>query len=446
MKFGKTALLLAPVLGIALSGCSTLGLKGEKKKTPVLGNRTSILGSRETTVEVDPSIADVAITLPPAYVNPDWAQAGGNAAKNMGHVQLADAPQRIWTLDIAGSGGGVRLSAEPVVQNGRLYVIDTEAKVRAIDANTGAVLWTQEVGVNEGEDRGRSLYGGGVTVSGDRVYASNGVGYVAALNTTDGSQIWKVKPGGPLRGVPTIALGNVYVLSQDNQLFALRASDGQRSWVASGSIETAAVFGVASPAVAQSTVIAGFSSGELGAYRYENGQQLWQDQLSRTKITTSVSLISDIDASPVVDQSRVYALGQGGRMVSIELITGRRLWEMSIAGISTPWIAGDWLYAVTDEGILLCIARTNGKVRWKKQLQRYRDEEDKQGPLVWKGPVLAGNNLVLTNTLGQVVYVRPEDGAVVSTVKGDKPFYLPPIVANQTLYTLDEAGRLTAWR
>lgn len=446
MKMNRNALLMVPALGLALAGCQALGLKTEKKATPVLGNRTAILGTRETTVEVDPSIADVAITLPAPAMNPDWAQAGGNASKSMGRVALADAPQRIWTQDIAGNSTGVRLAAEPVVQNGRLYVIDTGAKIRAMDANTGAVLWTHELGAAEGEDRGRSLYGGGVSVSGERVYATNGLGYVAALNASDGSEVWKVKPGGPLRGVPTVAGGNVFVLSQDNQLYALRITDGQLAWGGSGSLESAAVFGIASPAFAQSTVIAGFSSGELGAYRYENGQQLWQDQLSRTKITTSVGLLSDIDASPVVDRGRVYALGQGGRMVSLDLITGQRLWEMNIAGISTPWISGDWLFAVTDEGLLLCIARTNGKVRWKVQLQRYRHEKSKNGQLIWKGPVLAGNNLVLTNTLGQIVYVRPEDGAVTATVDAGKAFYLPPIVANQTLYTLDESGRLSAWR
>ena len=75
------------------------------------------------------------------------------------------------------------------------------------------------------------------------------------------------------------------------------------------------------------TVIAGFTSGDLNAYRYENGRVLWQDALSRTTITTSVSSLADIDASPVIDGGRVYAVGEGGRMVSLDLATGQRLWE-----------------------------------------------------------------------------------------------------------------------
>ena len=31
------------------------------------------------------------------------------------------------------------------------------------------------------------------------------------------------------------------------------------------------------------------------------------------------------------------------------------MWELNIAGIATPWIAGDWIFVVTDDAKLLCI-------------------------------------------------------------------------------------------
>jgi outer membrane protein assembly factor BamB len=132
--------------------------------------------------------------------------------------------------------------------------------------------------------------------------------------------------------------------------------------------------------------VVGFSSGELTAYRYENGRVLWQDALSRTSISTTVSTISDIDANPVIDNGRVYAVGQGGRMVALELNSGQRIWEINVAGISTPWVVGDWVYVVTDQAQLLAIARATGKVKWITQLARWRDAEDKKGPLRWVGP------------------------------------------------------------
>ena len=154
------------------------------------------------------------------------------------------------------------------------------------------------------------------------------------------------------------------MLSQDNQLFALNQSDGQVVWTGSASVETQGVFGVAAPAAAAGTIVAGFSSGELNAYRYENGRTLWQDALSRTSISTSVSSLADIDADPVIEDGRVYAVGEGGRMVAIEIASGQRIWEQNFASIASPWLAGEWLFVITDDARLVCLSRANGKVRW----------------------------------------------------------------------------------
>jgi outer membrane protein assembly factor BamB len=148
----------------------------------------------------------------------------------------------------------------------------------------------------------------------------------------------------------------------------------------------------------------------------------------------------------VIDQGRVYALGQGGRMVALELNTGQRIWEINVAGISTPWVAGEWIFAVTDQGQLMALARATGKVRWLTQLPRSRDEEDKEGAISWVGPVLAGDRLIVANSRGQIVNVSPLDGTVQSTVETRMSISLPLVVAGSTLYVLHDEGRLTAWR
>src|SRR3546814_9381996 len=112
------------------------------------------------------------------------------------------------------------------------------------------------------------------------------------------------------------------------------------------SLEAGSVFGAASPAAGEATIVAGFSSGEVQAYRYENGRDLWEDALARTSMALSVSTLTDVDADPVIDRGRVFALGQGGRMASYELNTGLRSWEISIAGISTPYVVGEWVFAI----------------------------------------------------------------------------------------------------
>ncbi len=433
-----------PVACLALATLSACGIfKGKGDKTPVLGQRVPILAA-ETGIVADKSIADVQVVLPPAATNVGWTQPGGNAAKSMGHLTLAAAPARAWSANIAGSTGRTRLGASPVVAGGTLYVMDADAVVHAFDAQNGAQKW--RLATAGGKENRNAAFGGGVSVDGNRVFAANGLGEVIAIDAATGAEAWRVKPGGPLRGAPTVDGGNVYVLSQDNQMFALSQTDGAVIWQQSGTLESQGVFGVAAPASAQGTVVVGYSSGELGAYRYENGRSLWSDTLSRSTISTSVSSLADIDAEPVIDQGRVYAVGQGGRMAAIELATGQRLWEQNVAGISTPWVAGEWLFLVTDDARLIAIARGTGKIRWISQLRAWRDEEDKKGPVSWVGPVLAGDRLWLANSRGELVSVSPADGSVGSTIELDGPVSLSPIVANNTVYVLTDKGKLTAYR
>ncbi|WP_234024945.1 outer membrane protein assembly factor BamB family protein [Tsuneonella amylolytica] len=447
--FRKTARTLArgtaiAALALGLSACQG-GLfgKGKTDVTPTVGNRVPILSKIEG-AKVDPALAGITVVLPPQQVNAEWAQGGGNAGKSYGHLALPDNLSQAWTAKIAGSSQRRRLAASPVVGDGKLFVEDSDGVIHAFDAQSGGRLWSQAAEV--GGDLRPANFGGGVSYDSGRVYATNGVGEVLALDAANGSQIWKVKPAGPLRGAPTVAFGSVYVMTQDNQVIALNAADGKQQWAEGGSTAQTGIFGVASPAAAQGTVIAGFSTGELIAYRYENGRSLWADALARTSISTQVGALSDIDADPIIDAGRVYALGQGGRMAAYELVTGQRIWELNLAGISTPAIAGEWIFTLTDQAQLLAIARGNGKVRWLIDLGQYRNMEKKKDAIYWTGPVLAGNQLWLANSEGQIYRSSVTDGtkSLFQTVKA--PISLAPIVANNTLYVLDDDGTIHAYR
>ena len=178
-------------------------------------------------MEVDPSLADVAVLLPPAAVNDSWSQPGGNGAKSMDHPALGSALGVAWDVRIPGSSKQVRLAAAPVVAGGRLYVMDTQARVRALDTRNGGQVWAADLGA-KGEGS-KAAWGGGVSVDGDMVYGTTGLGDVVAMKAATGAVVWKKRPGGPLRGSPSLGNGNVYVMSQDNQLFALSAADGKSS-------------------------------------------------------------------------------------------------------------------------------------------------------------------------------------------------------------------------
>lgn len=447
MTFARAA-LLAGLMAAGLTGCKG-GLFGggdDDKTTPTVGNRVPILSRIESGAEVDPALAAISVVLPPARANNEWAQPGGSASKSYGHLALAENPAKVWTAKVAGSTNRVRLASAPVVGAGKLFAQGTDGVITAFDMATGARLWSVAPGEEMTKDMRPSAFGGGASYEAGKLYATNGVGEVKAMNAETGEVLWKVTPAGPLRGSPTIAFGQLFVMTQDNQLISLSINDGSVVWDESGSNTQSGVFGVAAPAAGQGTIVAGYSSGELSAYRYENGRTLWSDALARTNISTTVGTITDIDADPIIDSGRVYALGQGGRMAAYELVTGQRIWELNLAGISTPAIAGEWIFTLTDDARLLAIARSSGRVRWITQLQRFRDEEDKEGPIFWTGPVLAGGNLWVASSRGELWKASAGEGSAALFADIGQPVSLPPLVAGGMLFLLDDSGTIHAWK
>ena len=441
----RAAPLLAMALVSALGGCKMFGGGGNKTpSTPTVGERVPILSRIESGAEVDPTLGAVSVILPPQQVNSAWAQGGGTPTKSYGHLALAANPARVWTVQISGASPRQRLAAAPVIGDGRLYVMDTQGVVHAFKVEDGSPVWTKSFAVSG--DNQHSVFGGGVSFDAGKVYVTTGLGEVAALDATDGKQLWTARPAGPLRGAPTIAFNAVYVMTQDNQIFSLDAADGKFLWNESGSTSQSGVFGVGSPAAGRGTVIAGYSSGELVAYRYENGRQLWSDALARTSISTEVGSLTDVDADPIIDQDRVFALGQGGRMAAYELLTGQRVWELNLAGISTPAVAGEWVFTLDDKAELLAIARGTGKVRWLSQLMRYQNPKKRKNPVFWVGPVLAGNVLWTANSRGELFKTDPATGSFSKFADMNAGISLAPVVANSTLFILDNSGRITAFR
>ena len=180
-RFGRIALSLS--LAIAVSGCSVFGGDKDEKNTPTIGKRMPILGV-ESDNKVDPALNGVAVILPAPVANADWAQPGGNAAKAMGHIALPTTVSSAWTRSIAGSNKQARLASTPVVSGGKLFAMDITGTVHAFDAANGSPLWTHKVSASN--DGSKAVFGGGVSVDRDRVFATNGAGVVEALTASVG--------------------------------------------------------------------------------------------------------------------------------------------------------------------------------------------------------------------------------------------------------------------
>ncbi len=450
MSVRTVARLIAGVGLVALlplGGCETVSdifssSGGSKDRLP--GERISVL-TLEQQLEADPRIADLQVRLPQPYVNADWPQPGGFASHAMHHLELGDAPRRIWRTRVGtGSGGNTRLTATPVIADGRIYVLDARARVAAFDTETGDRLWRTEL--TPRKQSPQAGFGGGVSFDDGRLFVSTGFGNVHALDAATGEEIWKKEFDVPFRASPTADGGRVFVTTTDNQLQVLATADGRVLWDHQGISESAGLLGSSSAAVSGEIVIVPYTSGEVYALRVQNGQTAWSDSLSRTGNLTALTALNDIAGRPVLDRGRVVAISHSGRMVSIDARTGQRVWTRDIGGVQTPWVAGDFIYVVTLDAEVLCISRRDGRIRWITQLPRYRNEKKKEDPIEWAGPVLAGDRLIVVSSDGFAVSVSPYVGGVTGGITIPDGTFIPPIVANKTLYVLTDDADLIAMR
>lgn len=438
------AFLIASCAVLALAGCDTVsGWFGGGGDPPLPGKRVAVM-TTEKRIDVDLAAAGKPLSIGPATTNAAWPQAGGGPSHAMGHLALSAQPQAAWSADIgSGSSSNRPLLGAPVIAGGLLATVDSASSVAAFDAATGARRWS--VSVRPEKERGDAP-GGGVALDGGRVYVGTGYAEVVALNAADGAVIWRKKVSGPVRGAPTVSEGKVFALTLDNQVAALNANDGSLSWSHSGIIESAGLLGGNSVAVDGGVVVAPYSSGELYGLRADNGRPVWQESLAAVRTLGSISVLSDIRGLPVIDRGAIFAMGNAGRIVAVDQRAGSRLWERDIGGSQTPWPAGEHVFLVTADAQAVALDRSTGLVRWVAQLQRYRKPEDKVDPVAWAGPLLAGGRLWLTNSLGRLVALSPENGAEIASLSLPSATYLPPVAAGGVLYVLSDNGVLTAFR
>lgn len=214
-------------------------------------------------------------TLPSVNVSGQWAQLRGNEMHNdtIGTDQPVRALQLLWTANAGGNifmtspivaqgkvfvatmdnnlagrsavvafdaATGAKVWSHPTVNSvkntivyasGKVFAMDTEGTVYALDADTGQVVWkkTLEVGL-------LPAAGAGLVVRGDTLYAGDGQG-LSALNVADGGRYWRNTDFSQATGttVSMTLAGNTLLSSQQwSALYGTDIKTGKLRWSLGG--------------------------------------------------------------------------------------------------------------------------------------------------------------------------------------------------------------------
>ncbi len=461
----KPRILLVLAAASLLAGCSVTDEIGSwfsssGKKSTLRGVRIPVM-SLDESLKPDPTIATLPVVLPPPYRNTEWPQPGGYAGNAMYHLSAPGRLREVWR-ESAGKGSDIDsdLTSSPVVGGGMIFALDSEAHIWVFRAANGQEVWNRRLAPKNGTDMptlwgllGKANtvdppqgMGGGVAYDDGKIFVTSGFGVVICMDAKTGKDIWRKDLGMPIVNAPVVNGGRIFVSTHDNHFYALAEADGRQLWDHQGITEAAGILASTNAAVSGETVIVPYTSGEIFALRVQNGQVGWSDVLSRSGHVTALSQLDDIAGRPVIDRGVVYAISQSGLMAAFSLNTGERMWARDIGGIETPWAAGDFVYVLDLNARLICLTRKEGKVRWIHQLPQYENQEKKRDPILWAGPVLVQDKLIVTSSNGYAQALSPYDGKLVGRVEIPGATTIAPIVADGTLYLYTADAELVALR
>ena len=427
--------ITAATLALALlAGCS-------EPDIILPGERFAIRPGGATVNEARP------ISLPSPRVNADWSERLANAQNRIVHPALGAAPAQIFAVSIGdGDSRRARITADPVVAGGAIYTLDARSRVMAT-ATSGAPLWATDVA--RPSDNRADASGGGLAVSGGRLFVTTGYGELVALDARSGGELWRQDLDAPGTAAPTVLGGLVYVISRDSTAWALEADTGRIRWQLDGTPSLTAFGGGAGAAVNDDIAVLPFPSGEVVGAFPQGGLRRWSSAVSGNRPGEVISRFSDIAGDPVIDGGRVYAGNFSGGLVALDAFNGETIWTAGEGAVGPVWPTGNSVFLVNDLSELVRLDKDSGQPIWRVQLPRQIDEgrlRPQRTVFAHYGPVLAGGRLVVASSDGNIRFFSPTSGALVGALPIEGGAASNPVVAGGTLYVVSKTGQLVAFR
>ena len=249
----------------------------------------------------------------------------------------------------------------PAIAGGRLYVVNKYSNVRALDSDTGKVLWDLR---RDKHYKGPPSDVTAPVFGRDQVFAAFEDGTLVSLDARTADIEWKRKLPTRLESSPLVIGKTLYIGSDEGTLFALDTASGKPRWTyrANHTIK-------ASPSYENGRVYFGDYGGAMFALDAKTGHQVWKVNTQSTPPGGEGGFYS----SPAIANGRVYAGRDDGTVFALDQKSGRYDWSFttgdaiygSPAVADVPGTAGPTVYIGSYDKRLYAIDALSGKLRWR---------------------------------------------------------------------------------
>lgn len=359
---------------------------------------------------------------------------GDKGDKPVKPAELAEFTQSatvtpLWSADAGSGEGRVGARQGPTIADGRVYAAAVSGGVRAFDLQTGAVVWhsPSELPLSGGPGAGDGLVAVG-SLEGD----------VIALDAASGAEKWRAKVGNEVIAAPVIGQGMVFVRGNDGRVTAFDAGSGERRWFWNSDLPTLTVRGNDAPVLGPGFVFVGNDDGTVAALAVADGRPLWQQTVAEPEGRTELDRMADVDGSPVLDDTTLFATSYKQQTIAIDAPSGRPLWTNGSGGAGRVGVAGDRVVVSDRNGTVWGIDKASGGALWQQPALARRN---------LTSAAIHGNYAVVGDYDGYLHWLKLDNGEFAARVRtGGDALRASPVVADGILVVQNVAGELRAYR
>jgi len=319
----------------------------------------------------------------------------------------------------------------PIITNQKIFNIDSSGDLSAFSLQSKELLWHKRIFEKLWLKNYKVAHLGACD---DKLFAVAGVNQIKSINLNNGEILWQKDLSVIFNSTPICDGESVYISSSDNKTFALNAKNGEINWIHYGISKSLAIFGSAQPVFYNDILIVSYSSGEIYAINKKTGEVLWTQDLNMNQVYNSDFFLNDVDATPLIKDDVVYAIGNGGLMKAMSLKNGEDIWKKSIASVVDFWLAGDFLFVINSDNKLLAIYKKTGGVKWQVQLPDFKNPKKIATKFNYIGIIMAGDKLIASREDGDLFIISPFDGKIEKTFSLNKKVLHVPIIIENKMY------------
>jgi len=315
-------------------------------------------------------------------------------------------------------------------------------QVLAVDAKSGKILWTRTAYDGEmWDDRHRkNTYASStMAVDGERAYAFFESAGLYAYKF-DGTLAWKQSFGGIIKaglgpGTSPIIYKDLIVLQCDQEMgdgsfiVALNRRTGDEVWRAERTTRRSWATPLVINTGSRDELIA--SGAEMViSYDPATGKELWRANGTQSHPIPSPVATKGLVFLTAGSQAKVVMAMKPGGSGDLKDSTDLLMWRYNkgAAYVPSPIAIGDYLYLVSDAGLMTCIDAVTGE-------RKYEGGRPPVPGTFFASPVAFDDKILLTSEDGDSFVIKAGPvHEVLATNSVGEPVYASPAIANGTIY------------